>query len=595
METQSQKSSSASAGWLLTEKSRLRIMAFTFPIAFVLGATGYYHYPLGGESVNLTNAMYHAAQLFILHAPHFENPVPWTLEIARWLAPVSMILALLNMALSLFQHEQMELVRNRMKNHTIVCGMGRRGIAVAEQIHSEGKPVIAIDNRPNPELEERLNKLGIPLIVGDATRKEILKEARVERAERLYALCDEDTVNCAIAMAANEVSCIAKRPLESYIHINDWELRYSLQVNHQWCQNTKQTLHFVDVFGPEAISLIIHDLPLDHEGIPADDERIAHLVIIGFGRMGRTIAVKAAQLGQFANRKRLQISVIDRHAAENEAALLFHHPYIYDVADFSFYRQEVLSPETRKLVEEWCSESDKRVSIVICFDDQLVVYDTVFTLLPILKKKNIRVAVRVPEPERLDFLLKGTGTDQSINNIIPFGLETSFSGLIKSDPINIEQFAKKIHNAYIELVKTELENDPIKLKERMESKEMKEWNDLNEDFRESNIQQAAHIYPKLRAVGYEIVNLNAPGTAITQFSKDILDILAIMEHNRFVAERKVNNWKYGDPTDKPNRISNNLDEWEHLSVSVREYDYNTVNLIPQQLNSIGKKIIRKGN
>ena len=76
-------------GTFIDARWRHRLLAFTFPLAWVLGTLGYLHYPQGPEPVALSNAIYHAAQLFILHAPHFETPVPWTLELARWLAAAS--------------------------------------------------------------------------------------------------------------------------------------------------------------------------------------------------------------------------------------------------------------------------------------------------------------------------------------------------------------------------------------------------------------------------------------------------------------------------------------------------------------------------
>lgn len=591
----SHRFSAVSDGWLLSEKLRLRIMAFSFPIAFILGAYGYSLYHAENESVCISNAFYHSAQLFVLHAPHFSSQVPWSLEIARWLAAISTLLVLINTALYLFHRERMELVLKRKKKHAIICGLGRRGMAVIEMLHRKGISLVAVENHPEPDIEERLYHMRIPLIVGDATRIEILQEAKIQFASSLYALCPDDTTNCAIAMSAHNVDYGSTPPMQCFIHINEAELRNALQINHTTrTRDEKQTLRFIDAYGPEAVSLLNEGLPLDHDGIRPNDPRHVHMVILGFGQMGRTVAIKAAQIGQFANKSRLRISIIDRCAAINESALLFHHPYIRELADFAFYTQEVLSPETRKMLENWCNESNMLVNVVVCFDNQPIALDAVFNLLPVFNRKNVKVAVRVQQEDSLIFLLNGAESEKYKDLlVIPFGIEKSFENL--TNPVlNInESFAMDIHKAYIEIIQDQFKNDQDELKSRTKSGELKDWNHLNEDFRESNRQQAAQIAIKLRAVGMEIADISDSRPAILEFDKEKFDALAEMEHNRWVAERKVNNWKYGQTTDKPNRINKNLIDWDKLEADIQKYDYDAVALIPELLGKVGKKMVEK--
>lgn len=591
----SQRFSSISDGWLLSKKMRLRIMAFSFPFAFIFGTYGYMIYHSGNETVSISNALYHSAQLFVLHAPHFSEKVPWMLEIARWLAAISTLLALINTALYLFHRERMELVLKRKKNHSIVCGLGRRGMAVIDMLHEKGTSLVAVENHPDPDIEERLYHMGIPLIIGDATRSEILHEAGIKSATGLYALCPDDSTNCAIAMSAHNVGYNLNYPRQCFIHINEAELRNALQVNHvTGTQSQSQTLRFVDAYGPEAVSLLNEGFPIDHEGIRPGDSTQVHMVILGFGQMGRTVAIKAAQTGQFANKKRLRISVIDRNAANNESSLLFHHPYISDVADFTFYPQEVHSPATRKLLDDWCREPGMFVNVVVCFDDEPIALDTVFNLLPVFNRSNVRVAVRVQEQESLIFLLKGAESEKYKDlNIFPFGIEKSFRNLT-NPALNLnESFAMDIHKAYAEIIREQYKADPKELEKRELSGELKDWVRLGEDFRESNRQQATHIPIKLRAIGMEMVNRSDPRPAVEGFDPKQSDLLAEMEHNRWVAERKVNNWKYGTENDKPNRISKSIIDWDKLTPDIQKYDYDAVALIPKLLEKVERKMVVK--
>jgi hypothetical protein len=591
----SSENSKTRSVWLLSEKTQLRFMAFTFPAAFILGTIGYRGLILDGEPASFMNAMYLSVQLFVLNTPTFSEQVPWTLEIARWVAAGSTGLVLFNAAIHLFQNERDRMLLNRMRNHAVVCGLGRRGMAVVQMLYEEGIHVVAVDKAPEPDILERLGRLGIPLIIGDATLGRTLQEARLDFAESIFTLCPEDTVNCTIAMEANKMSCRSGKTRKCFIHINESDLRNSLQENHATGYvDSNQTICFIDSFGPEAISLLVEKFPLDHGGILPDDPRQVHLIIIGFGRMGRTVAVKASQLGIFANGKNLRISVIDRNAESNQAALLFHHPFITDVADFTFYQQEVLSPETRIHLETWCNEANMIVNVAICFDYQTIVYDVLLNLLPVFNRTNVRVAVRLQESKSFEFLIKGADSNKlSALKIQHFGLEKGFKNLIRPEVNLAEKFAMDIHKAYVALVNDQLKGDRSELEKRKKSGELNDWYNLPEDFRESNRQQAAHIFFKVRACGLEIVGIEDPRPAINEFEKASFETLAIMEHSRWIAERKVNNWKYGDPSDKPNRINKNIVKWNKLTDEIKRFDYDVVARIPVLLSSAGKKVVAK--
>ena len=66
-----------------------------------------------------------------------------------------------------------------------------------------------------------------------------------------------------------------------------------------------------------------------------------------------------------------------------------------------------------------------------------------------------------------------------------------------------------------------------------------------------------------------------------------------MEHDRWVAERRVAGWVYGEPSDKPRRINANLIPYEQLTESMKDYDRAAVRLIPALLDSVGLKICQK--
>lgn len=90
------------------------------------------------------------------------------------------------------------------RNHYIVCGYGRIGRIIAQELKSHGIPLVVIDN--HPDSSQNLMQNGVPYIVGDATSEEVLNEAGIERAKGLVSVVSSDADNLFITMTARGLS-----------------------------------------------------------------------------------------------------------------------------------------------------------------------------------------------------------------------------------------------------------------------------------------------------------------------------------------------------------------------------------------------------
>lgn len=479
--------------------------------------------------------------MFVLHTPHFARPVPWTLELGRWLATMTTLLAVFGMARRLLHQERTVLKLRRLRGHTVVCGLGRKGAAAVQRLRQGGQAVVVIDKAPQPDLDALCRERGALVLTGDATRVDTLRKARLAHARSLLALCPDDPTNCEVAAQACRIRRRAKTAagvLHCHVHLSDSDLRtvfHKMIAAHPDTAGIK--VHVFDAYDPEARQLLVHDLPLDHDGVNAKETRQVHLVILGFGRMGRALAVRAAQLGHFANSARLRISVIDRRAAANRAALLFRYPRFTDICDLEFHNIEAVSPEARTLLEGWCADQTEITSVAVCFDHEERALEIAGQLLPLLRPGGARLALRLSGRSGLANLLSVIAPLNLTPQVRPFGMEDRsclFEGL---EGTGAEKFARDIHEAYITTRLNEagmkadgdaaIRNDPA----------MRGWDDLEEDLRESNRQQADHIFIKLRSIAYEAVPAGDPRPAVKEFTPDEVELLAEMEHRRWVAER----------------------------------------------------------
>ena len=94
----------------------------------------------------------------------------------------------------------------RMKNHVIVCGLGKVGIRVLERLCCLEQPCVAIDLENSSGFLEKTKSLRIPVIVGDAKQAPILEDANIESASSIVVCTAEDLLNLEIALAARELN-----------------------------------------------------------------------------------------------------------------------------------------------------------------------------------------------------------------------------------------------------------------------------------------------------------------------------------------------------------------------------------------------------
>jgi Trk K+ transport system NAD-binding subunit len=104
------------------------------------------------------------------------------------------------------QEWQEAVVKSTVKNHIILCGLGRVGYRVARQLLLEyDQPLVGIEETPSSLVDE-LMALDLPVILGDAENEEVLKKAGIERAKTVVVCTNKELVNLAIAFRVHELN-----------------------------------------------------------------------------------------------------------------------------------------------------------------------------------------------------------------------------------------------------------------------------------------------------------------------------------------------------------------------------------------------------
>lgn len=90
----------------------------------------------------------------------------------------------------------------KYKNHIILCGLGRLGYFVAEELINRGEKIIIIEANENSQHLNHFRKQKIDVYIGNAVQHEVLHDVGVEKCKALIAVTHDDYSNLEIALTA---------------------------------------------------------------------------------------------------------------------------------------------------------------------------------------------------------------------------------------------------------------------------------------------------------------------------------------------------------------------------------------------------------
>jgi len=153
---------------------------------------------------------------------------------------------------------------------------------------------------------------------------------------------------------------------------------------------------------------------------------------------------------------------------------------------------------------------------------------------------------------------------------------------------SFKNIAKVIHDNY-----TKDFIDGIVKNKKKENPNLKDWDDLRNDFKDSNLLQAIDIERKLDEMGFKLRNITKDEIKKIEFTEEEIERMSEMEHARWNIERLLfSGWKWGEIKDADNKISPWLVSWDKLPDDIKQYDRDAIKNIPILLAKHGIEIYR---
>jgi hypothetical protein len=314
-----------------------------------------------------------------------------------------------------------------------------------------------------------------------------------------------------------------------------------------------------------------------------------HIVVVGLGRFGENLVLQAAREwhaigGTYEDP--LRVTVVDQMAGSRTGSLLARYPWLRPICTLEHVDASFDSSEFAEA--PFLFDADGRLtasSIFVCVDDDSKGISTALLLHRRVRGRGVPVVVRTVHGAGLASLLH---EDQlavgEFAGLHAFGLldrmcnpDLLFAG------VN-EILARAMHEEYV--------RDQEEQGETFETNPaMVPWSELGDSRRESNRAQAAHIGVKLAAVECDLAPLGDWGAESFAFEPDEVELLAEMEHERWVDERKKAGWTLG-PKDLEKKTSPYLILWSQLDEDTREIDRVFIRGLPRFLARAGFQIVR---
>lgn len=595
-------------GWL--------VLGLLWAAALVLGYAGFARQAVdAGRPDRILDIAYRVIQLIPMNSGDVEG-VNWQLDAARYLVPFLAAWTAIRTLLSLFRDRWQQTLIRFWSDHVIICGLSRKGWLLAQGFAERGNRVVVIEANEDHELIGACRERGILVLVGDATKADMLLRAGVLRACHLIVVTDDDGINTEISVRTQGLVRKAaqsgrkgsgkRAPLTCTLHLVDPQLHALVRTREMALEKgVPFRLELFNIFDRGASLLWNQFGPTvggrdaaQPGGISAQTECPAAILVVGFGRFGESLVICAARdwytrLNASHNPAtgRLRIVVIDLEADWKCRALSLRYPQLASVCDLVPMKMNVRWPEFYEGAFLPGGVGAQPISAVfVCFDNDSLALRTGLAIRQRLLQgacSPMPVVVRMAEAGGLARLVEpGSDSTAAFANLHAFGLldRTCTPEAILGG--THETLARGLHEAYIrqqQALGRTIETNPS----------MAGWELLPEVLRESNRAQADAVFHYLADLGYTLIPLTDWSSASFRFAEYEVARLAEWEHARFVSERRSRGWRTANGSKNTGaQVNPTLVSWDELPEEEKIKTRDTMRELPLTLARAGFQIVR---
>ena len=189
--------------------------SLAFALFLTLGATAAFRFTYQNPSMTWIDALYFASETITTVGYgdfSFAHQSPWLrlfavgLMFGGVIVTAVLVAFLADLMLSRRFVKMAGLRRARhMRDHVVVVGLGSTGIRVVSDLTAAGYDVLVIEQDENNRFLPSVAELDVPVIFGDATMRQTLESARVDRARGVAVVAGHDMKNIETGIVLLEI------------------------------------------------------------------------------------------------------------------------------------------------------------------------------------------------------------------------------------------------------------------------------------------------------------------------------------------------------------------------------------------------------
>lgn len=520
-----------------------RFLQILVVVAGVLSFVGWYQYQgIDHVGTAVWSALYTTLQTFIFETGFDTLPVPWSLQIAVYLAPLSLAGSLLFGIIGVVRQSALGFyIRLFLNNPIIVAGNSRfcEQLLAGETGDATGTPKVAILPPGENVPLGLLNRKNLYVLHGDPRTHKTWRLAGVRRASSVLLSPDDVSEVHQLNRVIGEVLGGRTEVSVNYA-LETMEQKEVFSDSKSWFNTSgvsPHTFQLSHLAASVAVERFAPHLFLDIETLETE---APNLVLEGFSTMTKWLILEAAQLYHYPSLKNLQITLFTERIEEAEA-FIRTYPGLTHVVDL-------------EVVDKSEAIGGIHHADGVSFPEGR---NTPYMIVSI-PEDPWRIPERARQWRRFLTLTAHGGDDVPIRFILDETVSNpeifkSFSEEWASLRFGVFDIGEFIDLEQIIDQKEVIDNIAFAINESYRTRfGGSTWDDLSDREKEFNRRSARHLKIKLHLMGYAISDdTTLPVVPLPDFSADAKRRFAQMEHKRWNSEKYLDGFIPGTfPQDK---------------------------------------------
>ncbi|MFV8816609.1 RyR domain-containing protein [Haliea sp. E17] len=597
--------------------------------AFLLACLGYTQVMLLSNpdgSHTWWDVVYASLQLFVFEGPDATTGWPLHLQVARALAPMILLYTAAKAVWSQVDHQvSLYWLLSRKRRFVVICGIGETGFRIArDYLLNSDKGVVVIDNDPLNPMVAELKHMGAITVHGNAMDPLVLHDTRVVYAKELFLCTSDDKANIAIAKAAERLTRrlkdrevkkldqIAERHeqpvgtesahlgLRCFMCVDTPDI-YEVFSAHSFFETNSprfaiRLFNRRETFARNIFQLCAPDLY--HRPVDASCEPM-HVLFIGFTALVRELIIQTALTAHYTDFRLPRATVLCSPEREEEVGrFLYRYPHLAKTLEIEFIYADPLTID-----EDYWRQIQAQSTFKVCY---VAMRQDVEGILCARRLNRLRRLAKLPP---LNFVVC-LNQQNFLAEIIDDDFEPireNKARLPVHEPIEYFEILDEtltidvVVNEALDLMARTLHNDYARTQiargeNAGNNASLIPWSELPAHKKRANQRAAAHIDIKLRLCGCTAYSELASAAEIA-FPPDAstLEQLARLEHHRWMADKYLAGYSYGEQRDEDQMLHPDLVPWEALTEADKEKDRDNIRRIPALLHLQQLKVCRLGS